>query len=122
MHVRILPRTFSFLISSKITLRYDGLERLSTILDDGEYEMAYSFQREFLEPETLDIVDVIVSDSVYEGSTTFKLFFDFNPEEYVIKLSASHDEKTDYHYNRHGKDTDDNENDANLPSQFEIIF
>ena len=73
MHVRFLPRTFSFLISGEITLRHDGLERLSTILDDGEYDMSYRFRREFMDQETLDIVDVIVSDEVYEGSIAVKL-------------------------------------------------
>lgn len=69
--------------------RNDGLERLSIIHDGDDYDMTYRFRREFLDPETLDIVDVIVSDEVYEGNTVIKLFFDYglNPEEYGIRLT-----------------------------------
>ena len=69
--------------------RNDGLERLSIIHDGDEYDMTYRFRREFLDPETLDIIDATVSDEVYEGSTVIKLFYDYglNPEEYGIRLS-----------------------------------
>ena len=69
--------------------RQDGLERLSIIHDGDDHDMTYRFRHEFVDPETLDIVDVFVSDELYEGSTVVKLFYDYglNPEEYGIRLT-----------------------------------